>query len=354
MGWRRYCGFVLLVWSQGFQHVRPSHQPCSAPELNGGFLVPELKSYDHEAQLHYGCDNGRKPAVEGWWATSSCLNGAWSPEPQCVDENACIKPEIHNVKKASDWVPGKTKIRITCADGYDLKDHAATTECTNGTWSPVLLCEKSINSCGEPPQIPHAVIIHRGYKDFFPDNTRLQYECEKGFSVEGEDSIYCMAGNWTEGPTCTDGGKSTSTGTDTHPEGPTTPDDGGRRAVTGVTNCGEPPTVHNGDVVENGAMFLKYQCVNYYELVGPEKVVCYSNGLWSRVPICQDNFCSVDTDRDPKFISVGVQFVGNGKKLRLRCAEKGYFDQYSDGVCTNGRISFSVCCNQWKLNNGWC
>ncbi|XP_077955274.1 complement factor H-related protein 3-like [Gasterosteus aculeatus] len=164
-----------------------------------------MSSYGHETKLRYGCDNGRKPAVEGWWATSTCLDGIWSPKPQCI-----------------------------------------------------------------------------------------------------------------------------------------------------VINCGERPTVANGDVVEIGEMFLKYQCNSYYQLVGPEKVVCYSNGLWSEVPTCKANFCSVDTDRDPKFISDGVKFIGNGEKLRLECVETGFFPMYSDGVCTDGRISFSACCNRLQLRTGEC
>nr|XP_040028140.1 complement factor H-like isoform X3 [Gasterosteus aculeatus aculeatus] len=304
MGWRRYFGFVLLVWFQRLQHVRPSDQPCSAPELNGGYLVPEQSSYDHKTTLYYGCDNGRKPAVEGWWATSTCLDGIWSPKPQCIE---------------------------------------------------------NINSCEEPPQIPHAVIIHRGYQEIFPDSTELEYECEDGYSVDAansKESLYCISGNWIPSPPClwgrAGGGRGTSTGTETQPEGHTTSDDRGTRAVVRVTNCAERPTVANGDVVEIGEMFLKYQCNNYYKLVGPEKVVCYSNGLWSEVPTCKANFCSVDTDRDPKFISDGVKFVGNGEKLRLECEETGIFVQYSDGVCTDGRIEFSACkykCNFIAVND---
>uniref|UniRef100_A0AAQ4QZV9 Sushi domain-containing protein n=1 Tax=Gasterosteus aculeatus aculeatus TaxID=481459 RepID=A0AAQ4QZV9_GASAC len=347
MGWRRYFGFVLLVWFQRLQHVRPSDQPCSAPELNGGYLVPEQSSYDHKTTLYYGCDNGRKPAVEGWWATSTCLDGIWSPKPQCIDETACIEPHIPNVKETtSGWYNNKYKKRIECLDGYDLKGNAATTTCTNGTWSPVLVCEKNINSCEEPPQIPHAVIIHRGYQEIFPDSTELEYECEDGYSVDAansKESLYCISGNWIPSPPClwgrAGGGRGTSTGTETQPE---------------VTNCAERPTVANGDVVEIGEMFLKYQCNNYYKLVGPEKVVCYSNGLWSEVPTCKANFCSVDTDRDPKFISDGVKFVGNGEKLRLECEETGIFVQYSDGVCTDGRIEFSACCNRLQLRTGVC
>lgn len=63
---------------------------------------------------------------------------------------------------------------------------------------------------------------------------------------------------------------------------------------------------------------------------------------------CAANFCSVDTDRDPKFISDGVKFIGNGEKLRLECVETGIFPMYSDGVCTDGRISFSAC--KYKFN----
>ncbi|KAM8851181.1 complement factor H-related protein 1-like [Spinachia spinachia] len=358
MGWGRYLGFVLLVWSQAFQHVRPSDQPCSAPELIGGFLVPELNSYDRETKLHYGCDNGRKPAVEGWWATSTCLDGKWSPQPQCIDENACMEPDIPNARKPSGWYEGKKKIRITCAAGYELKDNAATTTCTNGTWSPVLLCERSIDSCGEPPQIAHAVILHQGYQQVFADNTKLQYECEDGYSVEGADSLHCVAGRWREGPVClqkeTGGGHATSTETETQPEGHSTSDDGGRRAQVGVTNCGDPPTVRDGDVVKTEEMFLKYQCARYYKLVGPEKVVCYSDGSWSYSPICRENFCLVDTDQDPRFINDGVKIVGNGEELELKCTKDGFFDQYSNAVCTNGRFSFSNCCNRAAFATGFC
>lgn len=69
----------------------------------------------------------------------------------------------------------------------------------------VLVFTGSIHACGEPPQIPHAVIIHQGYQEVFPDNSKVQYECEDGYNLKGADRrkyIFCMAGNWTEVPTC--------------------------------------------------------------------------------------------------------------------------------------------------------
>lgn len=67
-----------------------------------------------------------------------------------------------------------------------------------------------MHACGEPPQIPHAVIVRQGYQDFFAVDTELQYECEDGYTVDGVDtktSIYCISGNWTDGPMCSKWGK---------------------------------------------------------------------------------------------------------------------------------------------------
>ncbi len=108
----RYLGFVLLVWFPGvhhgksikfnhlsfvlkitFQHsalllitvsAQSAEQNCDAPKLDHGYFVPEQETYSEGTKLTYACDNGRKPAVEGWWGTSTCENGKWSPAPQCI------------------------------------------------------------------------------------------------------------------------------------------------------------------------------------------------------------------------------------------------------------------------------
>lgn len=54
-----------------------------------------------------------------------------------------------------------------------------------------------------------------------------------------------------------------------------------------VSNCGRPPTVPNGEVVEASVLFLRYQCSIFYKRTGPETVMCYSDGTWSQVPTCR-------------------------------------------------------------------
>lgn len=68
-----------------------------------------------------------------------------------------------------------------------------------------LIFTESVQACGEPPKIPHAVIINQKYQEVFPVDSEVQYECEDGYTVEGAPSkkyVFCIAGNWTEGPTC--------------------------------------------------------------------------------------------------------------------------------------------------------
>ncbi|XP_031150272.1 complement factor H-like isoform X3 [Sander lucioperca] len=354
----RYLGFVLLVWFPGGLHTQSADQQCPPPILAGGYLVPKQNTYSHEANFTYGCNNGLKPAVEGWWAIITCQNGKWSPKPQCIDEKACFPPHIHNAKykkNSKGWYEDKKTVRITCDKGYEHKDRDATAICSNGTWSSVPVCEKSIEACGEPPKIPHAVIIHQEYQELFAADSVVQYECEDGYTVERggtKENITCMSGNWTEGLTCSrgtrpemghGGDRGTSLGTRDGggTSGSRTPPAGG------VNNCGQQPIVPNGDVVGDDPMFLSYHCAALYQRVGPERVMCYSNGMWSEVPFCKATFCSVDTDRYLALVSVGVKIIKDGETERLECAHqtRWWTTHYSVARCTNGRMTLSRCCD---------
>nr|XP_046264023.1 complement factor H-like isoform X1 [Scatophagus argus] len=456
----RYLGFVLLVWFPGVLHAQSAAQWCRAPRLKDGYFVPERETYDHNHSLTYACDHGRKPAVEGWWATSTCQNGKWHHIPQCIEEEACIPPEIPNgryTESSNGRYEQGHKIRITCDKGYETKDRDATAICMSGMWSSVPVCEQSVSACSEPPKIPHAVIIHQEYQELFAEDSTVQYECEHGYTAKEEDkktiyciagnwsegptckkegcippeipngrytesssgwyeeghrigitcdkgyetkdrdataicmsgmwssvpvcersisacseppkipdavvihqeyqelfaedstvqyeckdgytateedkkTIYCISGNWSEGPTCRSSGSSGSIGRDTDPQ------------ITTISRCGTPPIVLNS-IVETYPMYLKYKCGVFYTRVGPEKVVCYNDGTWSQVPTCKDAFCSVNTEEYPALKPDGVKFVRDGETVRLECVRQDHWwtDHYSVGRCTNGRMTLSHC-----------
>ncbi|XP_008285117.1 complement factor H-like isoform X2 [Stegastes partitus] len=203
-----HLGFVLLVWFPAVLHAQKSSKPCLAPELNGGYLVPQKQTYLHEEEVTYACDVGKKPAVEGWWATSTCENGKWSPKPQCIDETACLPPTVPNgeyIKNSNGWFLDRRTVTVKCHDGYELTGGSDRSRCINGTWSSLPVCEKSPNACDEPPQIPHGVIIEQGYRELYGADSKVVYECESGYTTDGttiQTSALCSSGNWTGIPLC--------------------------------------------------------------------------------------------------------------------------------------------------------
>lgn len=69
----------------------------------------------------------------------------------------------------------------------------------------VLTFTENIHACGEPPKIPNAVVLDIRYQELFAEDSRVQYQCKDGYTVEGPDhrtTIFCIAGNWTDGPKC--------------------------------------------------------------------------------------------------------------------------------------------------------
>ncbi|KAI9518494.1 hypothetical protein NQZ68_036376 [Dissostichus eleginoides] len=471
-----YLGFVLLLWFPGVLHAQNETQNCTDSSLIGGYVVPEQKTYPHATTLTYACDNGSKPAVEGWWATSICQNGKWSPEPQCIDEKACVPLTIPNGNfdaSRDGWYGEMDKIWVRCDEGYEHKDRDTTAQCINGTWSSVPICERSTESCGDPPKKKHAVIIGKRYQELFAVNSQLQYNCEDGYTAEGADTktIICISGNWTEGPTCifaaevgsggghttsagsgiqpgggdrrpdtghggstvggtggghttsagsgrqpaggdrrpdtghggstvggTGGGHTTSAGSGRQPAGgdrrPDTghggstvggtggghttsagsgrqpaggdrrPDTGhggstvggtggghttsagsGRQPAGGDANCGDYPSVPDGDVVQVSGTYLKYQCNRFYTLEGPDIVMCQSNGKWTEPPSCKAAFCVIDPAQTTMAnVRISrVEYVKEGVDTYIPCIWL-YISRRVQ--CINGRIHYTHCC--WR------
>ncbi|XP_051253715.1 coagulation factor XIII B chain-like isoform X4 [Dicentrarchus labrax] len=398
----RYLGFVLLVWFPGVLHAQRADNSCSAPRLNYGYFVPNHETYAHGVKLTYACEKGYKPVVAGrWWATSTCQNGTWFHEPKCIDEEDCITPEIPNANYTTSpevWYQNGHVFRVTCNKGYEPKNRAATTRCNKGRWTSVLVCEKRYDSCGEPPRIPHAVIKHE-YKEVFAADTQVYYECEDGYTVErAEDtkSIFCVLGNWTDGPTCrtgstgqggsaevgTDGGHtsfvtmeiqpaagdkgtgstgqggSAGVGTDGGHTSFVTmeiqPAAGGSSTTSGsnggdsspsfvpISRCGTHPVLENGVVMEVNQMSLKYQCSGFYTQVGLDTVVCHNDGTWSKLPECKESFCVLDPAQHvgSNVIITTKEYLKEGEKKYFPCIWHSYFSLFQ---CTERRITMSRC-----------
>ncbi|XP_036072305.1 complement factor H isoform X1 [Oryzias melastigma] len=339
--WLVYCSFSFLVWLPGILSAQGTPQVCSAPNLENGYTVPMKASYQQNEKITYACEDGYKPAVEGWWAESTCGNGQWSPLPLCIEKSACIPPTVINEKYEEDsklWYKNGDKKRITCNEGYDNKDYVATALCERGNWTIVPVCEKSKVACSEPPKIPYAVIINREHQDVFPVNSNVTYQCKDDYVTEEGakiKSVFCTSGNWTTTPTCIYSPESN--------KGNTKP------PFVPVENCGELPVVEHGLVEESENLALRVSCQRFYKLDGPEKVVCYSSNKWSEVPVCKANYCSVDTAAYEDLEPDGVKYVVNGEEIKLLCKDIFRFENHRYVRCRNGKATVSECCNRFQI-----
>ncbi|XP_029970414.1 complement factor H-like isoform X2 [Salarias fasciatus] len=366
-------GFLFLLVSPGLlQAVRAQALPCPAPSLNNGFLHQEMHPDGEE--LTYACDTGFKPIVEGWWAKSKCQNGKWSHVPQCIDERSCLPPAVQNggfPVSRTGWHEDGESVRITCHDGYEITSDYAEATCLDGRWSSLPICGESSSACGEPPPVQHAVVTNVEYRTVFAANAEVEYECEDGyFTQEGgtKKSVTCSSGRWTEGPTCSRGRRpppgrddsttSAGTGSGSQPgHGDSTTSAGGGSdassdptgssgpMITRISACGRGlPVIPNGDVVERAAMYLKYQCQNYYKLVGSETVHCFSDGTWSALPVCQDAFCKVNTALYRDLRPSAPQFMKEGERKTFHCVEQYYI---AEATCKDGVVQMSACYYYW-------
>ncbi|XP_061587261.1 coagulation factor XIII B chain-like isoform X2 [Cololabis saira] len=204
----RFLGFVLLAVLPGALHAQEDLS-CAPPVLNGGYFSPKLNKYSKET-LTYSCDTGKKPVVEGWWATATCQDGIWSPEPQCIDERSCIPPIIPNrkyVETQNGWYEERHIITVQCDNGYELQSQGkgSNIKCNNGKWSHLPVCEKRQNACDMPPKIRNAVIVGQEPQEVFAASSELKYECEEGYdtgTAATRRRVVCQDGTWTQGPAC--------------------------------------------------------------------------------------------------------------------------------------------------------
>lgn len=74
--------YLTCIWTLALKTGRQ----CQAPSVDHGYFLPQKMTYHHEEQIIYACEKEYKRVLGGWWATSKCLDGEWSHNPQCIGE----------------------------------------------------------------------------------------------------------------------------------------------------------------------------------------------------------------------------------------------------------------------------
>ncbi|XP_060560040.1 P-selectin-like [Ruditapes philippinarum] len=131
------------------------------------------------------------------------------------------------------------------------------------------------------------------------------------------------------------------------------------------TNCTDPEDFHNGIWMEKSSpKTILFRCHNGYELKGPDKWICLSNGTWNhpQMPTCQLTGVEVKpafetvTCEKPYVINGNIKYAFNsqftpGDSILVQCN-----DEYAMKVDSTLVKNLNLYCSQdgkWATSDGW-
>ncbi len=120
--------------------------------------------------------------------------------PECIAEGTYVSPCQSTVREAfyTCWEFLKSIFVSVPVDKGFFINYISGMFPTSG------LCFEANVTCNEPPSVEHGMYkIETGYKDKYPFNTSVSYNCDENYIIDGEPNTYCTyTGNWDSIPTC--------------------------------------------------------------------------------------------------------------------------------------------------------
>ncbi|XP_065259499.1 complement receptor type 1 [Emys orbicularis] len=182
---------------------------CPSPPAiaNGKPSIRALAVFTTGTSVNYSCEPGY--SLTGQASIYCTASGTWSPPPPQCEEVLCIAPEIKNGRKVAGRGPvyrPRDTVRFECDPDYTLNGSHQIQCRDDRTWDPpVPVCIQAL-PCPPPP------VIVRGKHNAkplaaFPSGTYVNYNCEPGYALRGEATIYCTtSGTWSQpSPLCEEG-----------------------------------------------------------------------------------------------------------------------------------------------------
>ena len=297
------------TWS----HSAPLCLPilCGNPALTiqNGRMISTNFSYN--STIHYVCNSGyeipgrntrRCAADKTWEGDEPTCEPVWCPLPV---------PGIYGMLKYHSY-HFKSVANYSCVRGFELFGVKSRVCQANGTWSgETPECRRIM--CPPPPSVTHGRIN----SDDFSYNARVQYMCESGYLLHGNDKLKCgIDRRWRgELPSCN------------------------------RIECREPPAIMNG-VIETPSVIYgespSYRCDDGYALDAPIDLICSANGIFiGNNPQCFRIFCPMpEIPPHGKLLKGGNSFMD---VVSYQCEPGFYLNEQSVRTClSNGRWNGTV------------
>ncbi|XP_069128762.1 sushi, von Willebrand factor type A, EGF and pentraxin domain-containing protein 1-like [Argopecten irradians] len=240
---------------------------CPKPEriFNGEVMENGLV---YQSRSIYTCDEGFE--LEGEEILTCIENGRWSAEYPVCNPVSCGEPVyVANSGRLGDLYTYGNLLTYFCEDGYTLIGDDVLVCLEDASWSSYPpQCEPI--SCGPPPQVSDAI---RNGDDFSFKNT-VEYICEAGYELEGNNVLRCAANSLWKGdmPVC-------------YP-----------------VDCGPPPELPHSNTIFSDTTFdsvVTFYCDSGFTLSGDPMAKCSVDATWN---IDQNLRCvAVDCGPPPTF-----------------------------------------------------
>ncbi|XP_052833673.1 sushi, von Willebrand factor type A, EGF and pentraxin domain-containing protein 1 [Octopus bimaculoides] len=272
---------------------------CDRPKMpTNGRVSGTRHTFDN--RVRYSCNHGYQ--LVGSNMSYCNLNGLWSnPPPKCL-EIVCDAPVVSkhtHVSSTKKVYKPRDQISFFCSKGYRiLTGHSSITCQLDGSW------DKSIPSCDETycsniPEIQNAQLELKVKTRYFVGDN-LKYKCGFGYRLANTSSSFSTLGSVR----CMPGGKWQTNLTSCV-----------------IIDCGKPPDVEHAVAKYNKTEYLqlvRYVCEPGYELLPPEFLECWEEGVWSsKTPKCLPVVC-----QSPERVDKAEILVSNytyGSTLLYKC-----------------------------------
>ncbi|KAM7011939.1 complement factor H-like [Tautogolabrus adspersus] len=168
-------------------NARCTEAGCKKHPINNAIITHNNReTYDHNEAVQYSCEHDRNR-----YFSVTCEKGKWTGIQSC---QACGEAQIQNgfVVAQED-----NKLYYTCNEGFKLPNKGWWGEavCEGRKWSGLQECIAVSSPCKPPPQIENAVIVKPYQKQYLSDS-EVTYQCRDKYTMEGEDRIRCLDGQW--------------------------------------------------------------------------------------------------------------------------------------------------------------
>ncbi|XP_019493566.1 PREDICTED: complement factor H-related protein 4-like [Hipposideros armiger] len=192
-------------WSPPPTCIRVKTCSTSDLEIPNGFVSESEPTYPLYKQVQYKCKQGYVTADGETTGLITCQQHGWSAQPTCI--KYCGMPVFANataVITGSRLVINDT-LDYKCLDGYENRDgnKIGSMVCDEDGWTHLPTCYKSTEKCERPPSISNGDITSFPFAVYLP-GSRVKYQCQAYYELQGSKYVTCNEGKWSEPPRCID------------------------------------------------------------------------------------------------------------------------------------------------------